>query len=155
MISTRSIIAAFVVARHSSSVNDVLARERAAIAERLKVAAEKLFREGAILTITSGTGPILVGHFEWLADDRLFVFVAYGDAPKDAHILRFDQIQLVGGTIRLAREDRTIAELSRIEDSLVDDPNDYRIAWQLWQQVAPLRRELIERCYEALVGEEQ
>ena len=109
-------------------------------------AVHRLMTAGAIMTLF-GSRPEqhLVGHLEWLGPERLFWFTAYGESVSDGHLLEFDALH--------AREDRgvffsrggsLVSSLTLIEEAEVEDPDDYRIAWQLWQEVAPLRRRLIE-----------
>ena len=45
---------------------------------------------------------------------------------------------------------RIAALLTPIEKSAVDDPEDYRVAWQLWQEVLPVRQKLIDRAFAGL-----
>lgn len=118
---------------------------------RVRAAVDRLFTLGAIAALTDEPRPILVGEVEWMDDTNLFVFAAHGDAPADAHRLTFDDAVINSrGSVTLLRDEHVVGVLHAIDDADVDDPEDYRIAWQLWQEVAPLRRELIDRCFEAL-----
>lgn len=127
-------------------------RERSGLRSDARAAAEKLYRNGAILTfVGSPRTDVLLGDMRWADEDTVLFFVAYGEGPPDAWQLRFDSVVVEDdSSVSFSNEGRTMARLRRIEDADVVDPDDYRIAWQLWQQVVPLRRAVIERCYEAL-----
>lgn len=115
------------------------------------LAAQRLVTAGAIMTLP---GPRLeqqlVGYLEWLEPQRLFWFTAYGEALSDGHLLEFDTLQTHQRGITFSAGGRIVSLLTTIDHAGVDDPDDYRIAWQLWQEVAPLRRTLIEACAHAL-----
>jgi hypothetical protein len=117
------------------------------------LAAHELVSAGAIMTVP-GPQPAqnLVGHLEWLESRRIFWFTAYGETLADGHLLDFDSLQVVEGRgIYFARQGNIVSQLTPIDQANVEDPDDYRIAWQLWQEVVPLRRPLIERCCTSLV----
>lgn len=81
-------------------------------------------------------------------DAGVFLFAAFGDDERDAVYLALDAIlEEDDGTVRFFYVGFECAKLERIAQADVADPDDYHIAWQLWQQVAPLRRVLIERSY--------
>lgn len=131
-----------------SNASDIAAEPRAA---RTGAAVDVLFTSGAIATLSEEPRPLLVGALQWLDDTHILLFSAHGDAPTDAHELTFDDaIVNPRGSVTFLRANQVVGALHRIDDSDVDDTDDYRIAWQLWQEVAPLRRRMINRCFEAL-----
>lgn len=133
----------------SSTAECVLEFESALVAAR--AASDALCASGAIASLTGEPRPILVGHLQWLSVHELLIFTAYGDAPSDAHLLQFDEAMVSeGGSITFLCRGHVAGAIHRIEEADVDDPDDYRIAWELWQEVAPLHRPLIERCFEAI-----
>ena len=106
--------------------------------------ATQLAGGGAVLTLP-GASPkhFLIGELTWLEDDRLFWFPAHGDAG-DERVLAYDELHVIENhTVSVLHEGRPVCRLSSIEVSGVDDPDDYRVAWQIWQQVAPLQRKRI------------
>lgn len=111
-------------------------------------AARQLVAAGAIMTQSApDNGQHLVGHFDWLGSRRVFWFTAYGETLGDGHVLDFDAAHLVENVgLCFTRGAGVRSLLSPIEHARVDDPDDYRIAWQLWQEVEPLRRPLILAC---------
>lgn len=116
-----------------------------------KSASAVLSTNGAIAILTGEPRPILIGDLQWLDGQELLIFTAYGDAPTDAHRIHFDEALVHdSGNITFMCGGHVVATIQRIEDADIDDPDDYRIAYQLWRDVAPLYRPLIERCYDAL-----
>jgi hypothetical protein len=110
----------------------------------LKQIADALTAAGAVLTVwNSPATQYLVGDFQWLDGDRIFWFAANGDTTDDGHVLRFDRAEQTDGHVRFFEREKLIALLSPIERAEVDDRDDYRVAWSIWQQVAPVRRELM------------
>jgi hypothetical protein len=117
----------------------------------VRTAVDALYRAGAIATLATEPRPILVGDIHWLPGTGLLLFAAYGDGPGDAHLVHFDSAVVnSSGSITFARGSKMEGTLHRIEEADLDDPDDYRIAWQLWQEVAPVHRPLIERCFAAI-----
>lgn len=116
-------------------------------------AAHQLVSAGAIMTLPEPRfEQHLVGHLEWIEPRRLFWFTAYGETLQDGRLLDFDSLQVIEGSgIYFSRAGNIVSHLMPIDQARVEDPDDYRIAWQLWQEVAPLRRPLIERCCTALL----
>lgn len=110
---------------------------------------DSLFREGAVLAPAEEPHyRMLVGALRWSSSRAIFVFAAYGEDARDARLMQFDGAAVAeNGVVHFSRNGRLLATLSPIEKSGVDDPDDYRIAWQLWQQVMPLRTQAIDRCY--------
>lgn len=96
----------------------------------------------------------LVGYLEWLEAGKLFWFTAYGEGSSDGHLLEFDALHVIEGRgLYFSREGKIVTQLTAIDQAKVDDPDDYRIAWQLWQEVVPLRRRMIEAlCTKLLRG---
>lgn len=118
--------------------------------ERTLEAAHALFEAGCIAMLSHEPRPVLVGDMRWVEGTGLLLFTAYGDSPADAHLLLFDDaIVNASGSVTFMCDGHVGGALHRIEDADVDDADDYRVAWRLWQQVAPLHERLIERCYAA------
>lgn len=117
--------------------------------ENIESAVVLLAATGAIARIDGV--PLLIGDLQWIDDRELLLFPAFGDSPGDVRRLRFDEAAFdETGNVTFSRDHRMIGRICRIGDSGVDDPDDYRIAWQLWQEVAPLRSAFIQRSYEAV-----
>lgn len=117
--------------------------------------AQHFVNGGAILT-PSGcpVARFLVGHLALLDPQRIFWFTAYGDSTADGHVLEFDDARLAEpGGLTFLKDGRVAGCLSPIAQAGVDDPDDYRIAWQLWQEVAPLRGRLIANSRALAVGQ--
>ncbi len=115
--------------------------------------AERLAASGAIMTMP-GVPAVkwLVGDFDFIAPNRIFWFVAFGDAKRDAHVLDFDELRHVEQLgVYFLRGGQPLGYLSTIEASRLDDPDDYHIAWQIWESVLPLRRCFIAGCRESLM----
>lgn len=109
-----------------------------------RLIADKLAAGGAVLTTwNSPAAHYLVGDFEWTDDQRVFWFAANGDTLDDAHVLRFDTAEFADGHVRFFASGRLVGQLSPIDRAEVDDRDDYRVAWSIWQQVAPVRRTLL------------
>ena len=126
-------------------------RQGGEIRDEGRAAAEALYREGAIAALPGETAAMLVGDLRWRDAGGVLLFAAYGDGPGDARLVCFDQtVQDDANSVSFVHEGHVAATLRRIETAAVDDPEDYRIAWQLWQQVAPLRSGVIDRCYATL-----
>lgn len=117
------------------------------------LAAQQLVASGAIMTLMQPQREQhLIGYLEWLEPRRLFWFTAYGEGHSDAHLLEFDGEPVIQNSVIYFRsEGKIVSLLSAIDRAEVEDPDDYTIAWRLWQEVMPLRRTLIETCCTALV----
>lgn len=135
-------------------MNSLLLRRTGALQPQEKAAAEALFRRGAILTLASAPAQhFLAGEMRWHHDSGAFFFIAFGDGERDAHYLRIDALAADrDGSIRFFRDEEECAKLEEIAAAAVEDPEDYRIAWTLWQQVAPLQQALVDRCFAALAA---
>lgn len=134
-------------------VNNVLFRDPILLLPKAKAAAETLFQNGGVLTLAGDpTSRFLLGDLRWHQNVGVFLFVAFGDDERDAHYLPLDAVvEDRDGSIRFSYVGLECAKLEKIADAAVDDPDDYHIAWQLWQQVAPLRGPLIDRWYKRLI----
>ncbi len=119
----------------------------------LQTAVCQLAARGAVLTVwNSPARHFLVGEVGLVDPNRLFWFTAHGDREDDGHLLEFDRAELGPGGIHFFRGDDRVGLLTEIAAAGVDDPEDYTVAFALWQQVAPRSRPLIERArgnYEA------
>jgi hypothetical protein len=118
----------------------------------LESATSRLVAQGAILTVwNSPASHYLVGELRWIDAHRLFWFTAHGDRPEDGHVLEFDRADACDpATIHFFLRRKRVALLSNIPQAQVDDPEDYTVAFALWQQVAPCTRALIDRAHDAL-----
>ena len=114
--------------------------------------AERLAEQGAVMMQPGH--PIrryLVGSFRWVSPDRVAWFVAHGEDEEDVHLLVFDQVQIVDGHgVCFLRQSEVLGYLTAIDHAQLDDPDDYRIGWQLWLEVAPLKTALIERALQRI-----
>ena len=131
-------------------VNDAIVDAPCALAR-----AGDLIEHGAILVLPDDpTASWLVGDACWVDDTSVMLFVAYGESPKDVRRLDFDRMACVReGRVEFSRAGRGIGTLSAIDQAGINDPDDYHIAWQLWQQVAPLRQKLIRACFDSIEAE--
>lgn len=109
-------------------------------------------QSGAVMAVAGSPASYdLVGSFRWVSEQEVMWFVAHGDDETDAHGLVFDHVQLVDELgLCFMRDGRVQAYLSPIETAQVEDPDDYRIGWQIWREVAPLYDAMIERAFEHL-----
>ena len=106
----------------------------------------RLAAAGAIMTVPGNPDRrFLVGHFEWLASNRIFWFNANGSDDGDANVLEFDRVTGAADEIGFIRAGKLVGHLVPIETARVADPDDYRIAWQIWQQVAPMLQAKIQQ----------
>jgi hypothetical protein len=117
--------------------------------------ADRVVAQGAIMTLPEPpVSRFLVGHFVWMDARRVFWFTAYGDSTADGHLLEFDEsLPNENLEISFLRNGRIVGQLTPIEQAGVDDPDDYRIAWQLWQEVAPLRAAMIDNSFAAVLDD--
>ena len=111
----------------------------------LRQTADALAASGAVMTVwNSPAEHYLVGDFSWIDANKIFWFAANGDTRADGHVLEFEEVETGSdGRVRFLREGILVGLLSPIERADVEDPDDYRVAWQIWQQVAPARHALI------------
>jgi len=117
--------------------------------EQAKAAGEELFAAGAIASLHGEPRPILIGDLQWLDGSELLLFTAYGEGPADVHFVSFDEaIVNEEGSVTFLFQGHVVGAIHRIEDADVDDTDDYRIAWQLWQDVAPVHQPMIQRSYQ-------
>ncbi|MEY4941460.1 MAG: hypothetical protein RIQ93_3195 [Verrucomicrobiota bacterium] len=94
----------------------------------------------------------LVGDFAWLTPTSIFWFAANGDSGADVHTLEFDQVNREPEGLRFFRRGKCVGLLAPIDRADVDDRDDFRVAWQIWQHIEPLRRAFIESKKWALYG---
>ena len=123
-----------------------LAREGARSA---RAAAEEMAAGGAIMTV-AGVPAVrqLVGHLDWLDENRVFWFPAFGDKPQDGAVLAFSQATVVPTGICFLEREVIAGFLAPVATAAVEDPEDYAVAWRLWQQIKPLRQGLIAEALE-------
>lgn len=113
----------------------------------LQSATSRLAAEGAVLEVwNSPSRSFLVGELQWMDPNRLFWFTAHGDRVEDGHVLDFDFACCADdGNVQFFRSGRLVGKLTGIAAANVEDPEDYTVAFSLWQQVAPRTHSLIER----------
>lgn len=106
-----------------------------------------LAARGAVLQVwNSPARHYLVGNLDWIDANRMFWFTAHGDREDDGHVLEFDCAEILdGGRVQFLRRGKRVGLLSEIAQAEVEDPEDYSVAFSLWQQVAPRTRPLIDR----------
>jgi hypothetical protein len=106
--------------------------------------AEQIVATGAIMTLP-GVPLVrqLVGHLQWVDEHRLFWFTAFGDTTADGHAVAFEEIQGHPVGVCFVAHGVIAAFLAPIDKAAVEDPEDYRVAWRLWQEVLPMRQQLI------------
>lgn len=105
----------------------------------------ELARAGAVMTIWhSPAQHYLVGDFAWLSPNRIFWFAANGNNADDGHVLEFDRVTRDFDGLNFYADGNLVGLLAAIDRAHVDDSDDYRVAWQIWQVVAPARRALVE-----------
>src|SRR5215510_13035456 len=107
---------------------------------RVREISDQIVQSGAVMAVAGSPASYdLVGSFRWLNEQQVMWFVAHGDAEVDAHGLDFDHVQVVDNLgLCFMSDGRVQAYLSPIETAQVDDPDDYRIGWKIWREVAPL-----------------
>jgi hypothetical protein len=108
--------------------------------------AHQLAADGAIITVChSPCVAYLVGSLRWANDGsrRLLFFAANGDGPDDGHELSFDAVEQTEAGLRFTRGDKVVGTLLPIGAAEVDDPDDYRVGWSIWQQVAPAKARFV------------
>lgn len=115
----------------------------------LRAPAEQMFARGAVINRVKSP-PTLVGDFLWEEPNRILWFAAFGDQVSDAQSFEFHYARVTGWSLHFRHSGGREMEMTPIEHAAVEDPDDYRIAWQLWQQVAPLRIALIRHAYDQL-----
>lgn len=93
----------------------------------------------------------LVGEFAWLTPTRVFWFAANGDSDADVHTLEFEHVIRKRDGLHFFHDGKQVGQLAPIDQAHVEDPEDFRVAWQIWQTVAPTRRALIDNSRLALV----
>jgi hypothetical protein len=101
--------------------------------------------------VAKNSAAVLVGDFRWCEPNFLVWFPAFGDRTTDAmsfsfHYANADESRIV---FRHSGGDELVMVV--VDHAGVADPDDYRVAWQIWHHVAPLRRKLIEEAYDELV----
>ena len=114
-------------------------------------AIEQLVTGGAVLYTPHSETFVLIGDARWTKNGALLLFSAFGERNEDITCIHDANVARVGESgVMWFQSGAPIFQLSAIEHAPIADPDDYRIAWALWQQVVPLRRELIERCFDTI-----
>jgi hypothetical protein len=114
--------------------------------DELRAFASNLVASGAVVRLKQGA-PALVGDFRWDDPNRIVWFAAFGDLDADAHLFSFHSAHRMGNEVVFRHSDGDELGLIGIEHAGLEDPDDYRTAFQLWQQVAPMRADFIGRAY--------
>jgi hypothetical protein len=117
-----------------------------------QVFAERLVSQGAVLTIAGlPLRPHLIGALRWAGPNRVLWFVAHGDSECDGHALQFDEVEVIPGAgMAFLRDGAVLAYLTSIAGAPVEDPDDYRIGWQIWKDVTPLHEAVMTRAFTRL-----
>jgi hypothetical protein len=108
--------------------------------------AHQLAADGAIITVcNSPCAAYLVGSLRWASDGsrRLLFFAANGDGPDDGYEFCFDAVEQIEGGLRFTCGDKVVGTLLPIGAAEVEDPEDYRVGWSIWQQVAPAKARFV------------
>lgn len=96
--------------------------------------------------------PTLLGELRWIAPSSIGWYPAFGDRLDDARHFTYDAYQIGRGSITFFDGNIEVAELTTIDRAGLPDPDDYRVAWQLWLEIVPLRRAFIDACIDAHVA---
>jgi hypothetical protein len=116
---------------------------------QLRAIAESIFREGAVLRRTNCV-PVLVGDFRWEDPNLIRWFPAFGDRETDAGEFSFHYAHADTSRAEFRHAGGSVVEMIAIDETEVEDRDDYRVAWQIWQYVAPLHTKRIEAAYSRL-----
>lgn len=113
---------------------------------------DQMVAVGAVIT-RPGTPLVreLVGALRWTGERELFWFTAFGEKPADGHLVAYDEIEIHSVGVCFVHGGAIAALLSTIEKAALDDPDDYRVAWRLWQEILPLREPLIRSVLDGLL----
>jgi hypothetical protein len=117
----------------------------------LRLRAMQLVHGGAILSSPTAR-PQLVGELRWWSRNQLAWFPAFGEGAEEARLVSFDQVQGAQDSLTFMRRRTPLARLSTIASAGVDDPDDYRVGWQLWLEVVPKRRAFIDAAFARLTA---
>lgn len=110
---------------------------------------DRLIARGAVLSSARIETPILIGEARWTSSGALLLFAAFGERCEDVITIRnADVARVAENCIVWFQAGSPTFQLSEIERATLSDPEDYRIAWQLWQQIIPLKRSVIESYFD-------
>lgn len=115
----------------------------------LREIVETIFRAGAVLSCPH-CAPVLLGDFRWEEPNRIRWFPAFGDRASDAGTFSFHYAHADASRAEFRHAGGSQIEMTTIDAADVDDRDDYRVAWQIWQHVAPLQAKLIQAAYARL-----
>lgn len=115
----------------------------------LREIVEMIFRQGAVLSCAH-CPPILLGDFHWEEPSRIRWFPAFGDRESDAGVFSFHYAHADASRAEFRHAGGSRIEITTIDEAEVDDRDDYRVAWQIWQHVVPLQAKLIQAAYARL-----
>jgi hypothetical protein len=122
------------------------------VQRQVREASHQIVQDGSVLGVLDSPARYdLVGALQWIDANHVMWFVAHGDSEADAHLLEFDRVQAVD-TLGLCflKDDRVIGYLAPIDAAQLEDPDDYRIGWQIWKEVSPLYDTMIERAFDRI-----
>lgn len=109
---------------------------------------EQLIDGGAILTLPAvPLERMLVGQLSWIRPGCVLAFPAFGEDVADVRPIVYDHLQSFPFGLAFGAGNRIRALLTPIEHAKVQDPADYRVAWSLWKEVHPMRRDLIDYLF--------
>lgn len=109
----------------------------------------RLVAGGAILTLPGvPLTRILIGECRLLDESRVAVFPAFADRADDLKTLHFDSLGVHPYGVAFSKEGAVQAFVAAIHEARVEDPDDYCVAWSLWQELHPLRQELIDEAFD-------
>lgn len=111
----------------------------------------RLIAAGAILTLPGvPLTRILIGECRLLEPSRVAFFPAFGDKVSDLKSLRFDSLRVHPYGVTFYEEGSVRAFVAAIREARVEDPDDYCVAWSLWQELHPLRQDMIDEAFDQL-----
>lgn len=111
----------------------------------------RLVAAGAILTLPAvPLTRVLIGECRVLSPAHVAIFPAFGDQASDLKSLHFDDLRLQPYGVTFYKNGAIQAFVAAIREARVEDPDDYCVAWSLWQELHPLRQDLIDEAFDQL-----
>jgi hypothetical protein len=108
--------------------------------------AESIFRQGAVLH-RANCAAVLLGDFRWEEPHLIRWFLAFGDRETDVGEFSFHYAHAEASRAEFRHAGGSLVEIITIDEAQVEDRDDFRVAWQIWQHVAPLQAKRIETAY--------
>ncbi|GEM_PF-5486318 len=112
-----------------------------------------LVSKGAVLTLLDKDVQVLVGHWEWLDEHRVFYFEAGASDEFGGHLLEFDFVNAVHalGVAFFKKESEMIAYLAPIAESVNEsDCAAYEKTFREWQHTGPELADFIHQVKQQL-----